>query len=229
MVHPLMRQSPSENQVPKPKEDETNPDLIATPIIEMLARLHVLVIGPGLGRDPLMQDTVERVIRAAKEKGLPLVLDADALLLVQKDLDIVKGYAEAILTPNVVEFERLCKAANVDTTKDSSETQRVERLATALGGVTIIQKGAKDFISDGKTTLVDDMEGGRKRSGGQGDTLTGSIATFLAWRKAYIDRLWEDPEGNTLGKSEMIGLAAFGGSAITRVSFRIGWTPMEEH
>ena len=104
MVHPLMRQSPSQNQMPKPTEDETNPDLIASPIIEMLGRLHVLVIGPGLGRDPLMQDTIARVIRAAKEKKMPLVLDADALQLVQKDLDLLKGYAEAILTPNVVEF-----------------------------------------------------------------------------------------------------------------------------
>ena len=139
-------------------------------------------------------------------------------MLVQKDLDLLKGYAEAILTPNVVEFERLCKAANVEIGKESSETQRVEKLAAALGGVTIIQKGGKDFISNGETTLVGDVEGGKKRSGGQGDTLTGSIATFLGWRRAYMDKLWDDPEGNTLGEGEMIGLAAFGGSAITRVS-----------
>jgi ATP-dependent NAD(P)H-hydrate dehydratase len=219
MVHPLMRQSPSQNQEQKPSEDETNPDSIASPIIEMLARLHVLVIGPGLGRDPLMQDTVARVIRAAKDKDMPLVLDADALQLVQNDPDIVKGYPGAILTPNVVEFGRLCKAANIDVDSESNETQRVEKLAKALGGVTIIQKGPKDFISNGETTLVCDVQGGKKRSGGQGDTLTGSVATFLGWRKAYMDKLWEDPEGHTLGEHEMIGLAAFGGSAITRVSY----------
>lgn len=218
MVHPLMRQSPSDEQSSFNPEESSDADKIASPIVDMLARIHVVVIGPGLGRDPLMQDTVERVIRAAKEKRIPLVLDADALQLVQKDLDLVKGYAEAVLTPNVVEFDRLCKAAGIDNDTSKSETKRVEELAQALGGVTIIQKGKQDYISNGKVTLVDDLEGGKKRSGGQGDTLTGSVATFLAWRKAYIDQLWNDPETPRLDTLEMIGLAAFGGSAITRVS-----------
>src|SRR4051794_23081652 len=33
--------------------------------------------------------------------------------------------------------------------------------------------------------------GGQKRVGGQGDILTGAIATFLAWGKAYNDNIWE--------------------------------------
>lgn len=65
------------------------------------------------------------------------------------------------------------------------------RLAEAFGGVTIIQKGPKDYISNGKQTIVCDIKGGLKRSGGQGDTLTGCLVTFLAWKKAYQDRLWE--------------------------------------
>ncbi|OAA82536.1 YjeF domain containing protein [Akanthomyces lecanii RCEF 1005] len=218
-----MRQSSSEPQESAESEKPTSADKIASPIIDMLARLHVLVIGPGLGRDPLMQDTVEHVICAAKDKGIPIVLDADALQLVQKDLNIVKGYTEAVLTPNVVEFDRLCKAAGVESSDSDSETQRVEALASALGGVTIIQKGKHDYISNGKITMTDDLEGGKKRSGGQGDTLTGSIATFLAWRKAYIDRLWNDPETPCLDKHEMIGLAAFGGSAVTRECSRIAF------
>ncbi len=213
-----MRQSPSDLQESTASEEPTGADKIAAPIIDMLARLHVLVIGPGLGRDPLMQNTVERVILAAKDKGIPIVLDADALQLVQKDLDLIKGYTEAVLTPNVVEFDRLCKAAGIDSSGSGNETQRVEALANALGGVTIIQKGKNDYISNGRVTMTDDLEGGKKRSGGQGDTLTGSIATFLAWRKAYIDELWNDTETPRLEKQEMIGLAAFGGSAITRVS-----------
>ena len=65
------------------------------------------------------------------------------------------------------------------------------RLARAFGGVTVVQKGKRDYISNGERTMVSDIEGGYKRSGGQGDTLTGSLATFLAWRKAYLDRIWE--------------------------------------
>jgi ATP-dependent NAD(P)H-hydrate dehydratase len=216
MVHPLMRQSPpgaaGESQAQNPDADS---EKVASKIIDMLSRLHVLVVGPGLGRDPLMQATVARVIRAARSEGMPIVLDADALQVVQKDPDLVKGYREAILTPNVVEFKRLCDALHINVPSEG-ETSKVEALATALGGVTIVEKGGKDSISNGNTTLVDDLQGGKKRSGGQGDTLTGSIATFLAWRKAYLDGLW-DTGSDKLTKEESIGLAAFAGSAVTRV------------
>lgn len=224
MVHPLMRQSPSSTE--DSKSPDADPDQISASIVEMLPRLHVLVIGPGLGRDPLMQETVARVIRAARERSIPLVLDADALQLVQKDPGLVRGYALAVLTPNVVEFSRLCKSLGIDEAKtkegasgggDEKETAKVEALARALGGVTVVQKGAKDFITNGEDTLIVDLEGGLKRSGGQGDTLTGSIATFLGWRKAYLDGLW-DTGDKSLAEDELVRLAAFGGSAITRVS-----------
>ncbi|KAF7563478.1 hypothetical protein G7046_g625 [Stylonectria norvegica] len=227
MVHPLMRQTPppTQNTVASTSSHFKDPDSdvehISSKIIEMLPRLHVLVIGPGLGRDPLMQATVARVIRAARDKNLPMVLDADALLVVQKDPGLVRGYKGAVLTPNIVEFGRLCEALKLDI-QDEGETAKVEALARALQGVTIIQKGAKDYISNGKSTLTVDLEGGKKRSGGQGDTLTGTVATFLGWRRAYLDGLWDTGEG-LLGEDEMVGLAAFGGSAITRESSRLAF------
>lgn len=208
MVHPLMRQSMH-------AQSSDSSDTIAQSIIQMFSRLHVLVIGPGLGRDPLMQETCIRVLRAARKENIPFVLDADGLYLAQTHPDIVHGYRECILTPNVVEFGRLCKSQNINT-NGLSGSQAVEKLAKALGGVTIIQKGPQDYISNGDSTLVGDLEGGLKRSGGQGDTLTGSLATFLGWRKAYLDRLW-DHEGD-LDRVELLALAAFGGSSVTRVS-----------
>lgn len=221
MVHPLMRQTPPPHLAEEAhtsthvKNPDIDPEHISSRIIEMLPRLHVLVVGPGLGRDPLMQATIARVVRAAREKNMPFVLDADALQVIQQDPSLVKGYKNAVLTPNVVEFKRLCDALGVKIDTDK-ETGKVEALAKALGGVTIIEKGAKDFISNGSTTLVDDIQGGKKRSGGQGDTLTGSVATFLGWRQAYLDELWDIGE-NKLPEEELVGLAAFGGSAVTRV------------
>ncbi|KAM5356056.1 hypothetical protein ACJ41O_002702 [Fusarium nematophilum] len=228
MVHPLMRQTPSSSQEPavsnlsRCEEPHSDPEYISAQIIDLLPRLHVLVVGPGLGRDPLMHATVARVIRAARDRGTPVVLDADALLLVQKDPGLVRGYDGAVLTPNIVEFRKLCEALKIDVADDASETARVEALARVLGGVTVVQKGGKDYISNGETTLTVDLQGGRKRSGGQGDTLTGSIATFLGWRKAYLDRLW-DVGQNALGDGELVGLAAFGGAAITRECSRLAF------
>jgi ATP-dependent NAD(P)H-hydrate dehydratase len=214
MVHPLMRQSPSEGQASK--DSESDPEKVAATVIDMFGRLHAIVIGPGLGRDPLMQDTVARVIRAAREQNLPVVLDADALLAVQKDPSLVKGYKSAILTPNVVEFGRLCKALKVEV-PEHPPAARVEALARALGGPTVVQKGLADLISNGTVTLTVDLEGGKKRSGGQGDTLTGALATFLGWRKAYHEGLWKSGD-EALTEEESFGLAAFGGCAIARVS-----------
>lgn len=187
---------------------------IAAPIISMLSNLHSLIIGPGLGRDPLMQDTVAEVITKGKDVNLPMVLDADALWLVQNRPELIKGYKECVLTPNVVEFGRLAKAAGIDTGGDTGQ-QGCEALADALGGVLIVRKGPEDWISHGKdTSIVCDSVGGRKRSGGQGDTLTGSIGTFLAWRGMYLDGNW-DTQGN-MGREETLMLAAWGGASITR-------------
>ncbi|RCI15575.1 hypothetical protein L249_3425 [Ophiocordyceps polyrhachis-furcata BCC 54312] len=223
MVHPLLRESGEEGD-----EDSEEAARVAASVIALLPRLHVLVVGPGLGRDRLMQATVARVVTAARERGMPIVLDADALLLVQRRPGLVRGYAGAVLTPNLVEFGRLWDALRPgddgETTTTTTTTKPVETLARALGGVTVVQKGAVDLISNGRLTLADDLAGGRKRSAGQGDSLTGAIATFLGWRKAYHDGLWDgNDEDDRLSEEETIGLAAFGGSAITRESSRLAF------
>ncbi|KFZ06334.1 hypothetical protein V501_07494 [Pseudogymnoascus sp. VKM F-4519 (FW-2642)] len=214
MVHPLLRSSRHATA------SETSSSLSKS-IIDLLPRFHVLVIGPGLGRDELMQDVCASVISEARKSGLPLVLDADGLLLAQNRPELVHGYRECILTPNVVEFARLCKAQGIDPGSFKGEGEGAAALAGKLGGVTVLRKGARDWISDGERTVVGDLRGGLKRSGGQGDTLTGSIATFLGWRKAYLDKLWE--HDGELDKWELLQLAAFGGSCVTRESSRLAF------
>ncbi|KAH9902068.1 ATP-dependent (S)-NAD(P)H-hydrate dehydratase [Xylariomycetidae sp. FL2044] len=224
MVHPLMRQSPpphaSSSDLPAA---DTDPERISQSIIDMLPRLHVLVIGPGLGRDPLMQETCSRVMAAARKRSMPVILDADGLAIVVKTPEVVMGWKEVVLTPNVVEFGRLWKGVMKEDQKEggAESTEQVEKLSKALGGVTIVQKGGRDYISNGATTFVVDLKGGLKRSGGQGDTLTGSIATLLGWRKAYLDKLWD--HGGNLSEEEMLSLAAFGGAAITRECSRLAF------
>jgi ATP-dependent NAD(P)H-hydrate dehydratase len=204
-------------------ESSESLDSITERIIAMLDRLHVLVIGPGLGRDKLMQETCARVITAARKRNVAFVLDADGLYLVQTRPELVHGYKECILTPNVVEFQRLAKSQNLDLSSTSEEDKKeaCARLARALGGVTIIQKGAIDTISNGSTTLLSSGKGGLKRAGGQGDTLTGCLATLLAWRKAYLENLWEHEKD--LDAEELLAIAAFGGSAITRECSRLAF------
>lgn len=247
MVHPIL---PSSASVPNPGDLDL--PALTSPIIAMMSRLHVLVIGPGLGRDGVTQRVVAEVMKEARARSIPFVLDADALLLVTENPDLVRGYKECILTPNVVEFGRLAKAMGVELPsqvdvqkqqksashdeKVSKESEACEKLSRALGGVTIIQKGAHDVISNGVTTLISDIEGGLKRSGGQGDTLTGSLGTLLAWRAAYHEKMWDtgesdnereaqtkqeieaelNSEGKRMSSTTTLLLAAWAGSCITR-------------
>ena len=104
MVHPILRESPHSD----------SPSSLASQVTDLFPNLHALVIGPGLGRDPLMQATAAAIISAARSANLPLVLDADALFLLQSQPELVKGYKECVLTPNVVEFGRLAQAAGVE-------------------------------------------------------------------------------------------------------------------
>jgi len=196
------------------KEKEPTGEELAKPILDMLPRLHVLVIGPGLGRDIVTQKQVKAVIKAAKEHNppIPMVLDADALWIVQTDPDLIKGHKECILTPNVVEFGRLAKAVGMNQSSDPEKA--CLELSKILGGVCIIQKGPVDYISQGVDTTVSEFEGGLKRAGGQGDTLTGSLGTLLAWREVYHEKLWDI--GEEMSRAETLLVAAFGGSAITR-------------
>ncbi|CEL01261.1 Putative YjeF domain protein [Aspergillus calidoustus] len=201
MVHPIL---PSSNSVKDP--NSINAPELASPIISMLSRLHALVIGPGLGRDGVTLKVVLEVMKEARSRSIPFVLDADGLLLATENPDLVKGYKECILTPNVNEFSRLAKALGIDVPslaqitssvgddKTSQEAEACEKLSNALGGVTIIQKGPHDVISNGVTSIVSDIQGGMKRSGGQGDTLTGSLGTLMGWRAAYHDKLWDSGE-----------------------------------
>lgn len=214
MVSPILRSTASISQAQKDKDPSG--EELAKPILDMLPRLHVLVIGPGLGRDPVTQKQVKAVIVAARKQDppVPMVLDADALWLVQTDPDLIKGHKECILTPNVVEFGRLAKSVGLD--HQSSDPEKAcQELSKILGGVCIIQKGAVDYISQGTQTTISDFQGGLKRAGGQGDTLTGSLGTFLAWREIYHEGLW-DVEGEKMSRDETLLVAAFGGSAITR-------------
>ena len=210
MVSPLLRSTDSVSSASDPSGDD-----VAKPILDMLPRLHVLVIGPGLGRDPITLKQVASIIKAARSRDppVPMVLDADCLWLIQQQPDLIKGYKDCILTPNVVEFARLAKA--IHSNVKSGDPNECKKLAEALGGVCIIQKGREDYISNGQSTTICDLQGGLKRSGGQGDTLTGSLGTFLAWREIYHDGSW-DVGKEPMSRADTLLVAAFAGSAITR-------------
>jgi len=193
-----------------------SPELIVHPILDQeygiedidvwLPRLHCVVLGPGLGRNQSTLGRMSLVVDKAKGLGIPIVLDADALWQVNANPSLVQGYTRAVLTPNAMEFSRLVKAVLDRDVAPSSNPDPglVAEVATALGHITILHKGLKDVISDGKDTVECGAAGSPRRCGGQGDLLAGALATFVHWALTLTS-----PPASLL-------LAAWGASRLTR-------------
>ncbi|KAM8922781.1 ATP-dependent (S)-NAD(P)H-hydrate dehydratase isoform 2-T2 [Lycaon pictus] len=90
----------------------------------------------------------------------------------------------------------------------SDHHEAVRRLSQALGNVTVVQKGERDVISDGKQVLECTQEGSGRRCGGQGDLLSGTLGVLVHWA------LHATPEKNN-GSSPLL-LAALGACSLTR-------------
>lgn len=152
-----------------------------------LDRLHVVLIGPGLGRDEKIFKMIIELISICREMRKPLIIDADGLFLVSQKPEIIKDYPGVILTPNAMEFSRLVKAVLDRSIPPTPlvKVSDVKHVAEALGkNVVILHKGAKDVIVDGHKgteTVSCGLAGSGRRCGGQGDLLAGSLTVFSWW------------------------------------------------
>ena len=102
---------------------------------------------------------------------------------------------------------------------NDDEGESVRALAQGLAGPTIVRKGPRDIISDGRAILECTEEGCLKRCGGQGDVLAGSIATFAGWARAAeaSGRLAAAAEPNSRAPQPSAPmLAAYAGCLLTR-------------
>eukprot|EP00761_Pharyngomonas_kirbyi_P000479 gb/GECH01000479.1/.p1 GENE.gb/GECH01000479.1/~~gb/GECH01000479.1/.p1 ORF type:complete len:321 (+),score=89.70 gb/GECH01000479.1/:1-963(+) len=175
----------------------------------LFKRIHTLVIGPGLGRGDKMMHCTTHIIQQAKEHNLPIILDGDALFLLTKDPSIIQDYRRAILTPNHVEFKRLCNAVNIQEKDDENINEKAKQLAQSLGGTTLLVKGPNDIITDGDQLEVVTEPGSHRRCGGQGDVLAGTAGTFLHWGVTH--HLREKDHTDILA-------AAYGAALVTRTA-----------
>ncbi|KAG7928744.1 hypothetical protein KL925_000925 [Ogataea polymorpha] len=232
MVHPYMRDSSKMEEDFRLQSKTPTPELIDSyirsdilpKITSLLDRIHVVVIGPGFGRDKVMLETLKIVIDEIKKRNLPVILDADSIYLISQEPDIIRGYSRAIITPNPVEFKRIADALGIKESDPHLEAKAVSKTLQ----VTILRKGAVDLIVDGEQLIIAEEEGGLRRVGGQGDSLTGMIATFLAWGTySYRNRLWEESkEEPVLGDQEVKMLACYGGSILTKYASKLAF---EQH
>lgn len=199
-----------------------SPELIVHPDLDSnveeakkwLNRAHAALLGPGLGLGENIPNATELLCYCC-EQCKPLVIDADGLSIITRNPQLVQNKKCVILTPNVVEFERLCNAV-LPNTRSSDSLIETESLAKALGGVTIVRKGPSDVISNGEMTIVCEEDGSPRRCGGQGDLLSGAITTFSNWFHR------SQSSENVLPFPIEVG-AAFAACTLTRASSRLAF------
>lgn len=203
-----------EQALAMPELEKVVDDHILPKIMSLVNRIDMFVVGPGYGRDPLMLKTMIRVVQEIKVANKPVILDADSLFLLSMQPDLIRGYKKAVITPNVVEFGRICTALDIDN-KDSVETAQL--VSEKLGGVVVVKKGEHEVIARNKSALVNCAPGSLRRVGGQGDTLTGAMATLLLWADHYDKDFWDKPQ-EKLDNDELAVLACFAASSVVRLA-----------
>ncbi|KXZ55181.1 hypothetical protein GPECTOR_3g327 [Gonium pectorale] len=184
-------------------------------------RLDCLVVGPGLGRDPLLLDIARSVILRARAHKMPLVLDGDGLFLVAREPDLVSGYTNCVLTPNLNEFRRLASTLGVSLHGPNNDrSSKLLEVTAHLRGPTLVSKGPVDAICDGKVTMICNASGGAKRCGSQGDILAGTIATFIAWTLAFLESARKSAEMEVVILPEInpMVLASYGACLVARTA-----------
>lgn len=143
--------------------------------VRLAENVDAAVVGPGLGRGP---GPVE-VVRFLLQSGVRLVLDADALVALAQEPNLLRGdHREVILTPHPGEFARLVGAKPAAIASDkirwAKDTARKWKSVVVLKGppTAIADAEGRVFLSaTGNTALA---------HGGSGDILAGLIGGLWA-------------------------------------------------
>lgn len=146
-----------------------------SPIQDALAdkRWSALLVGPGLGRD----DAARGRLSAVLERGVPTVIDADALHLLDDDLLEGVDAARLLITPHEGELAKLCETFAID---ERTKVGRARALAETTG-LTVLAKGPDTLLAAPDRRLAFFAQASSWLStAGTGDVLAGIAASRMA-------------------------------------------------
>lgn len=151
-------------------------DGVKDKLTEVLAWADVVALGPGMGVNDDAMKFLEYVLA---EVRVPLVLDADALNCIARNIKLLDGISvPVIMTPHPGEMARLTGIKTDEVQRDRINTAKA--FAEEWGAITIL-KGANSVIAHPAGNIYINTSGNPgMASGGMGDVLTGIIASFIA-------------------------------------------------
>ncbi|HEY5561887.1 MAG TPA: NAD(P)H-hydrate dehydratase [Clostridiaceae bacterium] len=141
---------------------------------DAIERSDVIAFGPGIGNNDKSLELFQKVLETSDK---PLVIDADGLNLLSKNIDLIKNYkGRIIITPHPLEMERL---TGFHRNYINENRIAVSKKFAKDNGVIVLLKGYNTVITDGDYLWVNTTGSSAMASSGMGDALTGIIASFI--------------------------------------------------
>ena len=144
-------------------------------IAPYIAEANALCVGPGMGKDNGVENTVRLALAAKK----PIVIDADGLNALSRIENIANMlHDKAVLTPHIGEMVRLTGLSTAYIKENQAE---VAAKYAKRWGCTVLLKSYRSVIAchDGRIALNTNGNSGLAK-GGSGDVLAGMTAALLA-------------------------------------------------
>jgi NAD(P)H-hydrate epimerase len=168
-----------------------SPNLIVIPLVDQrltmgsAARLikslpkKVDVATIGMGMSIAKKEALLSLVEKLLQNGSKIVLDASALI--PEILPKIKG-SDCIITPHGGEYMRIFETELKDDDNSNNENEQIWDVFKNAKkyGITIILKGWKNIISNGKLTTVIERTTPAMTVGGTGDVLAGLVAGFYS-------------------------------------------------
>lgn len=141
-----------------------------------LEGINAILLGPGLGRTPEARRLVARLLH---EAPCPLVLDADAIAVLEGKPEAIQQCTQpVILTPHPGELSLLMgmEIAAIQADRLSAAREAAERT-----GAIVVLKGAGTLVAQkGRATQINLTGNPGMACGGSGDVLAGLLVGLLA-------------------------------------------------
>ena len=138
----------------------------------LLDKASVVVIGPGLGQSAWSQT----LLAAVTERGLPVVMDADALNLLAQAACVLPE--RVVITPHPGEAARLL---DMKTSEIQSDRLRAAQSLAEFFQATVVLKGAGTVVCEGpQNVAICPLVTPALATGGSGDVLAGCIGGLMA-------------------------------------------------
>lgn len=179
---------------------------IVKQLLDNIDGKDALIIGPGMGKGENLNELISEIVTST---DIDIIIDADGLNAISKDLSILKSKNNIILTPHMGEFSRL---TGIEIDKLKADEENIARKFAKDNDVILVLKSNQTIVTDGENFYKNEIGNPGMATAGVGDVLTGVIASFMkrldpfeaAKLGVYIHSLAGDIASQKLGEDSLM-------------------------